>query len=216
MNHQSQDKSDPKDNAGIQDKPQTQDKQSNDNFIPADNKKTKTKRRKIVDDEGMLFGKSFDGEYVDISDLDEMLGKKVLVNGTLSNSSEALDEAIKQALDHAGLKVSDIDAIVGFGNGCEVIDNEEISSYKRVFGENFTTPVVSTKARTGEGRAASAALNVVQASLLLSNTIDHDDFAYVNENGKMTKKTLSSEGLSHILVTAYGSGGSYTAVILSK
>ncbi len=136
--------------------------------------------------------------------------------GTLSNSSEALDEAIKQALDHAGLKVSDIDAIVGFGNGCEVIDNEEISSYKRVFGENFTTPVVSTKARTGEGRAASAALNVVQASLLLSNTIDHDDFAYVNENGKMTKKTLSSEGLSHILVTAYGSGGSYTAVILSK
>lgn len=135
--------------------------------------------------------------------------------GTLEGSSEALDAAINEALAEAGVSLNEIDAICGFANGNHIIDNEELSSYRRVFGDSLAKlPIINVRRYTGEGRAASAALSCAHAALMLGGDIASSKAYLVSSNIKET--TVEAKNLQTILVTAYGSGGSYCAVVLKK
>ena len=137
--------------------------------------------------------------------------------GTLKGSSIALDEAIHEALKQANLTIEDISAISGFACGMKEVDDEEIASYRRVFGERLASlPIIASKARIGEARAAAAMLSAVDASLLLSDQVKEDKHAYLIGENEVKKISLKNDNLSYILVTSYGSGGSYSAVILGK
>ncbi len=137
--------------------------------------------------------------------------------GTLQGSSEGLDEAIRQALADADLTIDDISAISGFANGMKEVDQVEMQSYRRVFGSKMDNlPVICSKARVGEARAAAAMLSAVDASLLLSEMVKEDKMAYLLTADGVKKTTVYSKDLKYVLVTAYGSGGSYTAVILAR
>lgn len=136
--------------------------------------------------------------------------------GKLEGSDEALCEAVKSAIEDAGMNISDIDAIVGFGNGDEIVDSIEINGYKKVFGDAFELPVFSVKDITGEGRSASAALGAVHAALILSDDYDICTRAYKYVDGKMTQTQADTNTIKNVLVTAYGIGGSYCAVVLKK
>ena len=134
--------------------------------------------------------------------------------GKLSGSGEALDEAIKLACKDAKIELSDIDGIVGFGGGLAAIDKLELDSYRRVFGE--VKPVIAIKNITGEGRAATATLQAVHAALTLSGKLGDEQKAYeVTANGA-EKKTVNTSAMKNLLVTSYGAGGSYTALIVRK
>lgn len=135
---------------------------------------------------------------------------------TIDGSGEALDRAISIALKDAGLTANDIDGIIGFGNGHVEIDKTEIESYKRVFGARLeAVPVISVKERLGEGRAASAALSAAHGALILSGKIETEKNAY--KIGKKTEKTeVKCGALNKLLVTSYGLGGGYSAVVLEK
>lgn len=136
---------------------------------------------------------------------------------TLSGSDTALDQAILNALEDAGLSINDIDAISGFANGHSVVDNIELDAYKRVFKDQLENiALIQTKERTGEGRAASASLACAHAALLLNGNIKCDDLAYKINNDKLNKVTVEGKNLKNVLVTAYGSGGTYCAVVISK
>lgn len=136
--------------------------------------------------------------------------------GHLSGSCEGLKDAILEALKDANVTLDEIDAIFGFANGLKVVDDLEVEAYQTVFSENLSKkPVISVKEHTGEGRAASASLSCVHALLMMNDEIK-EDTAYFFEHGKMTRKTISGKNLNKVLVTAYGSGGTYCAVILSK
>lgn len=134
--------------------------------------------------------------------------------GTLKGSSLALDIAIKQALDEANLKIEDISCISGFANGKKEIDDEEITSYKRLFKNLSTLPIINSKTRVGESRASAALLSAIDASLLLKEEIREMPCYYIGESIKEGK--VESKDMKHILVTSYGSGGIYTAIILSR
>lgn len=137
--------------------------------------------------------------------------------GTLKGSSLALDKAILQALHMADLKVDDISAISGFGNGLKEIDDEEISSYKRLFNEKLSSlPIMSTKKRMGEGRAATAMLSAIDAALVLSDSVKTYKDCYLIDGDKITTTAINSADMKYILVTSYGLGGSYTAVVLER
>lgn len=135
--------------------------------------------------------------------------------GTLLGSDVALDKAIVKACENAGISVSDIDAIVGFGNGNKVVDDIEVNSYKRVFGENVK-PVLSVKTVIGEARAAAATLSAVHGALTLAGELSDTQTAYVIDGDKMVEKTVDTSDYKNILVTSFAVGGSYTAVILKK
>lgn len=137
--------------------------------------------------------------------------------GTLSGSDEALDKAIENALQDAGVSINDIDAIAGFGDGFKAVDDAEIKAYARVFGEKLADiPVLAVKERTGEGRAASAALACAHAALMLGGKIEKDDCAYILSESGAKRTAVCGKDLKNVLVTAYGSGGSYCAVVLAK
>lgn len=138
--------------------------------------------------------------------------------GKLAGSGAALDESIAYALEDAGMKLSDIDAIVGFGNGQSVCDEEELASYKRVFADSFANLTVFTvKDTVGEGRAAAASLSAAHAALLLSGRFDGIRCpAYRYDGSAMKSCKVGTDDINNILVTSYGVGGSYCAVILSR
>ena len=136
--------------------------------------------------------------------------------GSLRNSGEALDEAVANACADAGIDASDIDAAVGFGNGWAEADGEEIASYARIFGKAFEKlPVFTVKDTVGEARAASAALSAGHAALLLSGKLNGGR-AYMYDGEKMKSADVSADAFKNILVTSYGVGGSYCALIIRR
>ena len=138
--------------------------------------------------------------------------------GTITGSGAGLDEAIRQALQTSGTKAEEIDAIMGFGNGLAAVDDLEAASYGRIFKEGLKNlPVFSVKSVVGEGRAAAAALSAATAAAILAGKAGSSDTAYVlDENGHAEIRQVDLTGLKNILVTAYGAGGSYTALVLKK
>ncbi len=70
--------------------------------------------------------------------------------------------------------------------------------------------------RVGECRSASAALCLAHAALLLHGDLSAEADAYRRVDGKLCKCAVEADGLERILVISYGSGGSYTAVILAR
>jgi len=134
--------------------------------------------------------------------------------GTLKGSEKALDAAVKAAVEDAGLKLGDIDAVIGFANGHATVDRLEADAYKRIFGAEI--PVVSVKERAGEGRAAAAALALAHGALMLHGDIKKESAFVLGADGKAARKALDCAKLHNVLVTAFGAGGAYSAVVLSK
>lgn len=135
--------------------------------------------------------------------------------GTVAGSAEGLANAIRAALDDADTTPDAIDAVIGFANGCRRVDQEETDALSRFF-DLTVVPVITVKERTGEGRAASAALGVAHGALLLHGDRTTETDAYLKDGDMMRKTVVNAGGLRKILVVSYAAGGSYTAVILEK
>ena len=135
--------------------------------------------------------------------------------GTLSGSEEALARAMTEAIDDAFLAPGDIDAVIGFANGHKAVDAVETKAMEAVFdvGAEFL-PVISVKDKLGEGRAASAALAAAHAALMISGEIPEQEY-YFTGNSTPAGKLDTSE-LTNILAISYGSGGSYSAVVIGR
>lgn len=136
--------------------------------------------------------------------------------GKLTGSGEALDTAINNALADAVMSINDIDAVVGFADGHTAVDTIECDALRRVFGDKLAKlPVISVKKKLGEGRAASAALGAAHAALMLHGDIAEYGCAYLDD-AEVRTGTVKSAALNNILAVAFGTGGSYSAVIISR
>jgi len=135
---------------------------------------------------------------------------------TLKGSDEALDRAINDALKDANLTINDIDTVSGFANGIKEVDDIEINSLQRVFGNKLSNiNLLEVKSHIGEARASAASMALVHASLMLSGDIKKDN-GYTISNGKVSNKVVTSDKMKNVLVISYGSGGTYTALVVSK
>ncbi len=135
---------------------------------------------------------------------------------TLKGSEEALDRAINDCLKDANLTIDDIDTISGFANGIKEVDDIEINSLQRVFGNKLSSiNLLEVKSHIGEARASAASMALVHASLMLSGDIKKDN-GYNILNGKVSKTVVTADKMKNVLVISYGSGGTYTAVVVSK
>lgn len=135
--------------------------------------------------------------------------------GKVTGSVAGLTEAVEAALSDANLNACDIDAVVGFANGHQALDGIETEGLAKVF-DLSRVPVISVKERAGEGRAASAALGLAHAALLLHGDLAGEPDAYRKTAGGMEKVGVKSAALSRILVVSFAAGGSYAAVVLEK
>ena len=145
------------------------------------------------------------------------MAHKAVAFGRLDGSEEALVDAVRLAAEDAGMKLDEIDAIVGFGNGDADTDSLELDAYRKLFGGKLASlPVFTVKDTTGEGRAASASLSAAHAALMLSDKYELAGRAYKLQADKMVQTTVDTKALKNVLVTSYGVGGSYCAVIIKR
>lgn len=135
--------------------------------------------------------------------------------GTVKGSAAGLYNAIGSALADADLTAGDISAVIGFANGQKDVDEIETGVLSRYF-DGKKLPVITVKERTGEGRAASAALALAHGAMMLHGDIAEDADAYVSSGNGMKKVGVKASALNKILVLSYATGGSYTAIVLEK
>jgi len=124
-------------------------------------------------------------------------------------------------LEEAGLVASDVDFVLGHGDGVQASDISELNYMKRVFGRRTReVPLISTKPIYGHTLGASSALNAATAALML-----HHDF--VVPTVKLDEKRVV-HGFNHQanrgearplrsgFVVAYGIGGQNATLLLRK
>ena len=97
------------------------------------------------------------------------------------------------------------------------VDSQETAGLSAVF-DLSRVPVLSVKQRTGEGRAASAALALAHGAFLLHGDLDAEPDAYLLPAGKtgMVQTSVSAGSLRCLLAVSFAAGGSYTAVVIEK
>ena len=130
-----------------------------------------------------------------------------------------LTNAVNNALADAGMTIDDIDAVFGFanGNGMKAVDDVEIKGLTAVFGDKLAEkPVVELKEVLGESRAAAATTAAAHAALMFAGKIPSQEAYSIATDGSVSKTNVEASKLNNVLVAAYGAGGSYTAIVLSK
>ncbi len=128
---------------------------------------------------------------------------------------------IAELLERNDVESSEIDFVLGHGNGVRASDISELNYMKRVFGERTrTVPLISTKPVYGHTLGASSALNVAASALMLHNahtipTVGSDPRGKVHGFNHQEKGGESRE-LRAGLVVAYGIGGQNAALALER
>jgi 3-oxoacyl-[acyl-carrier-protein] synthase II len=130
-------------------------------------------------------------------------------------------ELIQKNLAEARLSASQVDFVLGHGNGVQASDISELNYMKRVFGKRTRdVPLISSKPIYGHTLGASSALNTAAAALML-----HHDF--VVPTVKLDAKRIvhgfnhqanrgEARKLRNGVVVAYGIGGQNATLLLRK
>ena len=135
-----------------------------------------------------------------------------------SPNGEGAFLAMREALDSAGLKPSDIQYINAHGTGTPNNDESEGKAIERVFGENYP-PVSSTKSLTGHTTSASGSIEAVFCLLALEH-----QFLLLNVNWEVPMeqgiipvvKPVPHPQIKNILSNAFGFGGNCSSLVFSK
>ncbi len=127
--------------------------------------------------------------------------------------------AIKQALETAKLKPSEIDYINVHGTGTANNDLSEGRAMLKVFG-NKVPKFSSTKAYTGHTLAAAGSLETVFSVLSLQNKIIFPNLRFENKMQEFNlipeTEIIKNIDIKHIMSNSFGFGGNGTVLIISE
>ncbi len=130
-------------------------------------------------------------------------------------------EAMRRALQEAGISAKQISYINAHGTGTQLNDKSETLAIKHALGETaYHIPISSTKSMTGHILGATAAAeaifsikalhdNFIPPTLNLENPDPECDLDY-------TPLVGMERPLQHVLSNSFGFGGHNTAVVLSR
>ncbi len=134
--------------------------------------------------------------------------------GTIISTEEALERAVYEACEMAGITTDDIDAISGFGNGHTRVDRMETNAYREIFDREL--PVFCVREYTGEARAAASTAQAAYAAMLLSGEAERMQPAYLLTDNGIIRSEVDVSGFTYVLAVSSSSGGCYSAVVLKK
>ncbi len=133
--------------------------------------------------------------------------------GTLTGVSEdgkALTQALRRALQIAGVKPSKVSFIVGHGAGTQKGDNSELAAYRSVFGP--LPPLVWHKWCSGHMLGASAALSVMLACEHFRRQLLPPHPYFPKTEPMHAPQALAAPQIA--LITSMGFGGSACALLV--
>jgi 3-oxoacyl-[acyl-carrier-protein] synthase II len=110
--------------------------------------------------------------------------------------SDALEHAMRQALQRSGLQPADIDAVSTCANGSDGLERAEEGALRSVFGASGGIPLVNMKCAVGETLGAAAPFGSMLGVALL------------DERARETTR--------HVMVNNVELGGTITSMVMSR
>lgn len=133
---------------------------------------------------------------------------------------EGAANAIRLALDEAGIKPEDIDYINAHGTGTPYNDSFETIAIKKVFGEDTKVPVSSTKSMTGHLLGAAGGLEAVICTKAMIEGFIPPTVGLKNQDPELDLDYVPNEGrkaeLNYVLSNSLGFGGHNGTLIMKK
>lgn len=131
--------------------------------------------------------------------------------------AEGLIGAIESALEDAGIRAQDIDAIVPHGSGIREVDAEEAAALRRVFGAKLKDiPLVTVTPNIGDTMAGAGGLNACVGAMCLSRQALparlHAGTSPADLQAGAAKQRDAR--LRHVLVCMNAMGGQNAALVL--
>jgi 3-oxoacyl-[acyl-carrier-protein] synthase II len=130
---------------------------------------------------------------------------------------QAVAVAMRAAVDDAGIRLDDIDAIYASANASVRGDRLEARAIAAVFG-SAVPPVVATKGVFGE-YAAAGGLQLAAAMLAIHDQTLHASFGFEQidpEIGLAANAQRQSANLRYILVNSLSAGGGVVSAVVSR
>lgn len=136
------------------------------------------------------------------------------------DDGECVIQAMRQAIETAGLEPRDIDSINSHGTSTPLNDRLETLAIKRLFGDHaYQMPITALKSQIGHSTIAASALEAISCLLMLkhqrvSPTLNLEspdpecDLDYVPLVSRPAR-------LKHILSNSFGFGGQNTCIVFS-
>lgn len=134
-----------------------------------------------------------------------------------SADGEGAFRAMREALQMAKLKPSDIDYINAHGTGTPNNDSSESAAMRRLFGETIP-PMSSTKPFTGHTTSASGSIEAVICMLAIENSFIPPNLNFSSTTDCIAPVTelRSSVLLRHVLCNSFGFGGNDSSLLISS
>jgi len=128
---------------------------------------------------------------------------------------------MRYALEHANLKLNEIQYINAHGTSTPLNDKSETAAIKTVFGEQaYQVPVSSTKSMTGHLLGASGALEALICTLALRDQVIPPTINYETPDPECdldyVPNTCRPASLQHVMSNSFGFGGHNATIILSQ
>jgi len=131
-------------------------------------------------------------------------------------ADESLTNAVRLALDHAGLAPGDVDGLVPFGSSIPAIDAAEAHAIRTVFGDRAASlPLVTTIPNVGNCAAGNGAIGLSVAAKALREQrlparLHTEDAEGLDANAGPARDA----DLKHMLILTTSQGGQNAAVVL--
>jgi 3-oxoacyl-(acyl-carrier-protein) synthase len=127
-------------------------------------------------------------------------------------------KAMKEAIDTAGIKTSDIDYINVHGTGTDNNDLTEGIAIRKIFGDTIPD-LSSTKSFTGHCLGAAGAIEAVFSVYAIVQNEVYANLRFnapLDESNIVPVKTLKKKEVKHVLSSSFGFGGCDTSLVFSK
>lgn len=130
-------------------------------------------------------------------------------------------QAIRNAVQNAGLNLEDISYINAHGTGTQLNDLSETRAIKAAFGEKaYDIPVSSTKSMTGHMMGATGALEAIFCVLAIRNGILPPTINYVEPDPELDLDYVPNKAreaeVNVAITNAFGFGGHNAVLVVRK
>lgn len=130
-------------------------------------------------------------------------------------------QAIRNALQNAGVNLEDVDYINAHGTGTQLNDLSETRAIKTVFGEHaYDVPVSSTKSMTGHMMGATGALEALFCVLAIRNSILPPTINYKEPDPELDLDYVPNKAresnIDVAITNAFGFGGHNAVLVVRK
>ncbi|ABG57674.1 beta-ketoacyl-[acyl-carrier-protein] synthase family protein [Cytophaga hutchinsonii] len=135
----------------------------------------------------------------------------------LSDTGDGPYEAMKQALNVANLKASDISFVNAHGTGTENNDKAESFAMQRIF--HTPPPFASSKSNTGHTLGAAAAIEAVYSILSITHQELYPEINFevpIEETGLIPLQTFRQAPVKHVMSNSFGFAGNCSSLIFSS